>query len=484
MTAIDTLLSAYWPHIAFFTSLCIGAIAAVHAAMTKTDVRAAIGWVGVILLSPFFGALFYIIAGINRVRKDQISQQRDAALKEYGASTTQTITSVSQYSAPQFESLKTLGDTIGHFPLLIGNRATLLQSGDETYPAMLKAIEQARHSIVLQSYIFDHDSEGIKLAEALERAQNRGVQIRVLIDAVGSKYSRPPMIRTLRKKKIPCALFMTNPLGMRMPYANLRSHRKILVVDGEIGFTGGMNIRAGFVKAIAGSKATRDTHFCFEGPIVAQLMSVFAHDWRFTTREILPVDEWCSKQWATTNGSVPARGIRSGPDRNIGSNHSMLLGAFAVAQSHIRIQSPYFLPDITLLGAIATAARRGIQVDIVLPGENNLRLVSYAMMAQIDQVIRSGCRVWLNQDTFNHSKLITVDNAWSYIGSSNIDPRSLRLNFELDVEMYDRNLAQQISAQIDHEISHAQRLTLDQLQAIPFVKKLRNKIIWLASPYL
>ena len=106
------------------------------------------------------------------------------------------------------------------------------------------------------------------------------------------------------------------------------------------------------------------------------------------------------------------------------------------------------------------------------------------MMAQIDQVIKSGCRVWLNQDTFNHSKLITVDGAWSYIGSSNIDPRSLRLNFELDVEMYDRNLAQQISTQIDAEINHAQRLTLDQIQALPFVKKLRNKMIWLASPYL
>jgi cardiolipin synthase len=162
----------------------------------------------------------------------------------------------------------------------------------------------------------------------------------------------------------------------------------------------------------------------------------------------------------------------------------MLLGAFAVAQKHIRIQSPYFLPDIALLGAIATAARRGIQVDIVLPGRNNLRLVSYAMMAQIDQVIKSGCRVWLNQDTFNHSKLITIDNAWAYVGSSNIDPRSLRLNFELDVEIYDRALAQQISTQIDNEIEGAQRLTIDQLQAIPFVKKLRNKIIWLASPYL
>jgi cardiolipin synthase len=181
---------------------------------------------------------------------------------------------------------------------------------------------------------------------------------------------------------------------------------------------------------------------------------------------------------------MPARCIRSGPDRFISSTHNMLLGAFAVAQQHIRIQSPYFLPDQILIGAINTAARRGIQVDIVIPGRNNLRLVNYAMTAQLDQVIRNGCRVWRASGNFNHSKLITIDGAWSYVGSSNLDPRSLRLNFELDIEIYNRGIAQDIERMIDSEIEHADPVSLAGLAEIPFRKRLRNKIIWLASPYL
>ncbi|NLZ11968.1 MAG: cardiolipin synthase [Alcaligenaceae bacterium] len=485
MNSFETLFADYWPHIAFALSLLIGAIAAVHAAMTKTDVRAAIGWVGVIMLSPFFGALIYIIAGINRIRKDQVSQQRDASLRDYADVDLPALTDVVPWSAPQFASLHTLGDCVSHFALHQGNQIDILSGGDETYPAMIAAINAASRSIALQSYIFDNDAQGLKVAEALARAQERGVQIRVLIDAVGVKYSRPPITRQLRKRGIRTALFMTNPLGLRMPYANLRSHRKILVVDGKVGFTGGMNIREEFVRKSPETDPDRDTHFRFEGPVVQQLMSVFAHDWKFTTRETLPYDIWCSQDWsAIPPNSVPARGIRSGPDRSVGSNHSMLLGAFAVAQQHIRIQSPYFLPDAALLGAINTAARRGIRVDIVIPGKNNLKLVNYAMMAQIDQVIRSGCRVWVCQGTFNHSKLITIDNAWSYIGSSNLDPRSLRLNFEFDVEIYSHDIAKRLSAMVDSEINTSKALTLEQLSGIPFMKRLRNKVIWLASPYL
>jgi cardiolipin synthase len=306
----------------------------------------------------------------------------------------------------------------------------------------------------------------------------------VLIDAIGLRYSHPPITRRLRKAGITTALFMADTLGFKMPYANLRSHRKILVVDGRVGFTGGMNIRAGFVSAVAGEKIAGDTHFRIEGPVVLQLMSVFANDWEFTTKERLPYETWCSEVWDAPLPHSPARCIRSGPDRFIYSTHNLLLGAFAVAQQHIRIQSPYFLPDQILLGALNTAARRGIQVDIVIPGQNNLRLVNYAMTAQLDQIIRNGCRVWRARGNFNHSKLITIDGAWSYVGSSNLDPRSLRLNFELDVEIYSRNITRDIGQLIDDEIAHADAVTLEDLAATPFRKRLRNRIIWLASPYL
>lgn len=485
MNSLQQLFQEYWPHLALLLSLGIGGTAAIHAAMTKNDVRAAIGWVGIILMSPLLGPFFYLIAGINRIRHDHISEQRNKNLKDYSGNQDPPLADVGDFSAPQFRSLRVLGDRVTRFPLRDGNHIQTLVGGDQAYPAMIAAINNAKKSIALQSYIFDDDSEGRKIVEALVLAQKRGVQVRVLIDAIGSKYSRPPIIRLLRRHGLPCALFMTNPLGfLRMPYANLRSHRKILVVDGAIGFTGGMNIRAGFVTAVAGEHTSSDTHFRVEGPVVLQLVSVFAHDWEFTTKEALPYDLWCSDTWQAAWPQVPARCVRSGPDRYMAGTHHMLLGAFAVAQNHIRIQSPYFLPDQILLGAINTAARRGIVVDIVIPGRNNLRLVNYAMTAQLDQVIRNGCRVWRVNDNFNHSKLITIDGAWSYVGSSNLDPRSLRLNFELDMEIYSRDTALEIEHLIDQEIAKADAVTLKGLAQIPFRKRLRNKVIWLASPYL
>ncbi len=484
MASVQQVFLEYWPHFIFILTVAAAATAAIHAAMSKTDVRAAIGWVGIILFSPLFGAFLYLIAGVNRVRRDQISQLRDKSLKDYATRDDSPVEDVALHSAPHFRSLKTLGDAVSRFPLRGGNHIRVFSGGDEAYPAMLEAIETASRSIALQSYIFDNDTVGRQFAAALKRAHDRGVQVRVLIDAIGAKYSRPRIVPLLRRSGIRTALFMTNPLGLRMPYANLRSHRKILVVDGCVGFTGGMNIREGFVSSVAGDKMAGDTHFRLEGPVVLQLMSVFAQDWEFTTHEILTFDTWCCDVWKPPQPLVPARCIRSGPDRSMLSTHNMLLGAFAVAQSHIRIQSPYFLPDTVLLGALNTAARRGVTVDIVVPGKNNLRLVNYAMTAQLDQVIRSGCRVWRTRGNFNHSKLITIDGSWSYIGSSNLDPRSLRLNFELDVEIYSTELAGQLEKLIDREIANADAVTLDYLAGQHFLKRLRNKVIWLASPYL
>ncbi|MBB1628947.1 phosphatidylserine/phosphatidylglycerophosphate/cardiolipin synthase family protein [Achromobacter sp. UMC71] len=485
MDRLHELLIAYWPHMVFGISLVAGAGAAVHAAMTKQDVRSAIGWVGLALFSPLFGALAYFVAGINRIRKTRLSQQRDEAMLVDAAQVETPSVDVAPISGPQFASLKVLGDRVSRFRLLGGNTVQPLAGGDEAYPAMLQAIRGARHAVAMQSYIFDNDAIGREMGQALIEAQARGVQVRVLIDAIGSKYSHPPIVRMLARGGVPVARFMTNPLGvLRMPYANLRSHRKVLVVDGRIGFTGGMNVRAAFVTALAGAATNVDTHFRVEGPIVTQLMSVFAHDWNFTTHESLPAAPWFDPSAQPPHGNVPMRCVPSGPDRAMGSAHSILLGALAVAQRHVRIQSPYFLPDQPLIGALATAARRGVVVDIVIPGKNNLRLVDYAMTAQLDQVVRTGCRVWRSSGAFDHSKLMTVDDGWAYVGSSNLDPRSLRLNFELDTEIYDPAVARWIGAKIDALVGKARRVTLEDLQQAPFAKRLRNKVIWLATPYL
>lgn len=478
----------FWPHIALTLSLVISIPTAIHAAMTKREVRAAIGWVGIIIFSPFMGSTLYFIMGINKIRKTQITELRDQSIKEYRSESTPAVTLLDSSFSPTLASLQILGDHISHFQLRGGNHIKLLAGGDAAYPAMLAAIENAEHSIALQSYIFDSDRIGQQFADALIKAKERGVQVRVLIDSIGAKYSHPPIHRFLRKKGIICALFMSTsllPLSfIRRPYTNLRSHRKMLIVDGHLAFAGGMNIRESFYSKYSDGKPAQDTHFSFEGPVVLQLMSTFAHDWEFTTKENLSYDFWCACSWDVPMPQVPARCIRSGPDRFLASNHSMLQGAFATASHHIRIQSPYFLPDQVLMGAIITAATRGVRIDIVLPKHNNLLLVNCAMMAQIDEIIAAGCKVWLNTGPFNHSKLITIDGQWSYVGSSNMDPRSLRLNFELDVEIYCHDMAKQIEELIDAPIKTAEPLTLDTLKKLPFRKRLVNRVIWLASPYL
>lgn len=483
-TELENLFHEYWPHIIFVVSLVISLGAAVHIAMNKRDARAAIGWVGVVMLSPILGTLLYIIAGINRVRAERVSQQRsETHLDAYPDMRPSNVNLTETYGSA-IAGQKLLGDRISEFPLLDGNLIQILPGGDSTYPAMLEAIRNARHCIAMQSYIFDHDRIGLQIAQALVDAHERGVEVRVLVDAVGEKYSRPPISRVFAQNKVPHARFMSTGLGLKLAYANMRSHRKILVIDGTLGFTGGMNIRQEFMHEYGGEHTARDTHFRLEGPVVSQLMYGFAHDWEFTTGESLygAACNWFPT--AHTPGYVPARCVPSGPDQTLGSNHSMLMGALAAAQHHVMIQTPYFLPDAALIGALATTARRGITVDIVIPGKNNLRMVDFAMKAQIDLVIQTGCRVWRSNGGFDHSKLMTVDDVWSYVGSSNMDPRSLRLNFELDVEIYDRNTAGWISQRIQSQIDTATQVTLEQLQSQPFINRLRNKIIWLASPYL
>jgi len=482
MTVLRTFFTEYWPHLVFTVSLLLGTAAAIHAAMTKQDVRAAIGWVGIVLFSPLFGPLIYFIAGVNRVRRERRSQFQNAESLEPDAPPHADVDTVRVYGQ-QFGPLKSVGDRISLFPLVPGNTVMPLEGGDQTYPRMLTAIRAARRSIVLQTYIFDADPVGLEIAQALIDAKERGVAVRVLIDAIGSRYSRPPMQHGLEQAGVTTALFMITLIGFRLPYANLRSHRKILIVDGETAFAGGMNIRANFVTAHAGTAVARDAHFQLSGPVVAQLMTSFVRDWKFTTHENLSDDPAFTPVVART-GDVPARCVLSGPDLTLNSTHDMLLGALSIARRHVRIQSPYFLPDQVLIGALATAARRGVTVDIVIPGRNNLRLVNYAMTAQLDQVVRTGCRVWRADGSFDHAKLMTVDSAWSYVGSSNLDPRSLRLNFELDIETYDRDIAAWIEQRIDAQIAWARRETLDSLRARPFVKQLRDRVIWLATPYL
>jgi cardiolipin synthase len=485
-----SLVAQYWPHILAVLSIALGVPAAIHAAMTKEEVRAAVGWVGVIILSPIVGAVLYAVAGINRMRRASLTSQRNAFFQQNAFGDFTSFDADGSLLGPalggRFQAMKTLGDRVARYPLTTGNTIARLENGDAAYAAMKAAIDGAERGILLETYIFDRDPIGLRIADALISAVARGVSVRVLIDAVGARYSVPSITGYLKEGGVRVDVFNGFVImGLRLPYANLRTHRKILVVDGRIALTGGMNIRQGFTTEFAGADCARDTHFLVTGPAVADLFNTAAEDWRFATNEILQGEPWAIATPTTEPGSpVLMRVITSGPDRSVETNHKMLIGAFSIARQSIRIMSPYFLPDRELISALVTAARRGVEVDIVVPTANNLKLVDNAMTAQFDQMLKNYCRIWRASGPFNHSKLTAIDGVWAYVGSSNLDPRSLRLNFEVDMEVIDRDFATQIEAHIGTIMFTATPVKLLELQARPFPVRLLEKVLWLGSPYL
>ncbi len=463
--------------------LAIGVSA--HIVLTKHDPRAAIGWIGLVWLTPVVGSAMYVFLGVNRIRRRAGELRRDRT----AAGTTRT----GSHLVPQrglalsevpeaLRPMATLTSRVTGAPLVGGNDVEPLVNGDAAYPAMLAAIDGAQRSIALATYIFDRGAVADQFILALARAVSRGVQVRVLIDGVGARYSHPPIIATLRTNGIRVARFLPSSFPLPHPYFNLRNHRKLLVVDGAVGFCGGMNIRDGHMLSLGPRGPTQDIHFRFRGPVVRQMMSVLAFDWTFTTGEELQGDEWFPPIDAA--GSVIARGIPDGPDEDFEALLFTFLGALAQARRTVRIVTPYFLPDPALIDALKVAALRGVEVQIILPARGNLRTVQWAQTAQLGPIIHSGCHVYLTREPFDHSKMFVVDGAWSLVGSANWDPRSLRLNFEYVVECYSTALAAQLDAMIDAKRTGARELTRADLRMRPLPVKLRDGVMWLAQPYL
>jgi len=474
------------PELSVVLDLVIALAASWHVILHKDDTRAATAWVGLIWLVPFVGATLYVFLGINRI-------QRRAKVLKSGA----THFSVPLDEAPRSPAdldrelgsdrarLIELARVVGNVTqrhLLVGNRVDRLVDGDEAYPAMLEAIRSARESISFMSYIFEARGVGGEFVDALAEARARGVEVRVLIDDVGTRYARPRIHRVLKKRGVPVAKFLPALLPRSFTHFNLRNHCKILVLDGRVGFTGGMNIRQGSVLASKPKHPTKDLHFRVAGPVVAQLQEVFVRDWAFTTGEKLQGDLWFPE--LGPEGETLVRGITDGPDRDIDKLHWVFLAAIGAARRSIRIMTPYFLPDRVLTKALHLAAQRGVEAATIVPEVANLPVVRWAMWGHHRQVLREGIRLWLSPPPFDHSKLFVVDGYWSSVGSSNWDPRSLRLNFEFNIECYDDELGTSLEDHVRERLRDARLLTPEELDARSVFLKARDGTARLMTPYL
>ena len=447
-----------------------------HVLLYKREINTSAAWIGLAWLAPILGSVLYLLLGINRVRRRAISLrgQRPSGVADDVAFTTGRDDHLAH--------LERAGFRITQRPTERGNGVTVLRNGDEAYPVMLAAIEAAQQSVVLSSYIFRADTAGRQFIDALVRAARRGVEVRVLIDGVGAGYFISSTYSELRRARVPVARFMHSSLPWRMPFLNLRSHKKILGVDGQIAFAGGLNIGGENVTRAQPAHPVIDTHFRFEGPVVAQLIEVFADDWSFTTGEQLAGERWFPQLQSIDGGDSVARVVTSGPDQDLEKIEFVILEAVACARSHVRVMTPYFLPDDRIITGLALAAYRGVIVDVVLPEHSNHPTVDWAARAQVGPLLAAGCRVWTHPAPFNHSKLMTVDGTWCLVGSSNWDVRSFRLNFEVDIEIYDPTLTRRVDELI--AAHQGKRISPAQLGARSFPVRIRDGAARLMLPYL
>ncbi|MGH8298043.1 MAG: phospholipase D-like domain-containing protein [Steroidobacteraceae bacterium] len=447
------------------------AFGATHALLTEPDPRSALGWIATCWLLPFAGTILYLLFGVNRVRT------RARRLRA-------RVSSLGGAAAPRprdgfATELTRIGDAVTLRPRLARNQVVALENGENAFPGMLEAIGGARHSIWLSTYIFETDAVGREFIAALAAAVARGVQVHVLVDGIGEWYSWPHAVRLLRHAGVRAARFLPPRLAMPVFSLNLRNHRKLLIVDGETGFVGGMNI-GGREVGKARHRRMADLHFRVRGPVVSQLAECFAADWLFAAGEAL----------APAPAPKPAAGksicrvITEGPDEGSDRLLFVILGAIAVAHRQVLIMTPYFIPPAELTAALQTAALRGVEVCLVLPGRSNLRYVDWATRRWLPPLLERGIEIYLQRPPFSHTKLLVIDGSYAQIGSANIDPRSLRLNFEIAMEVYDETMCAQLEQYVLSARDHAIRLAAGARMKQPFAARIRDSLFWLLSPYL
>lgn len=471
----------------YWTPIVITAItspaAAFHALLHKRDPRGALGWISVAIVFPMVGPLLYYVFGINRVRirakKLDRGAQHGLSARQRGVDSGHACHSDTVPS--NFAGLVAAADRLTGAPLVAGNHVRVLRNGEQAYPAMLAAIEGATRFVYLTTYIFETNKVGKRFIKALGAAAERGVDVRVLLDGFGEYYAWPRRRpgRRLRRRGVRVGRFLAPRLLPPSLRLNLRNHRKILVVDGEQAFTGGMNIGdRHFVSS--GRHRVEDMHFALLGPVVRQIEEVFLGDWAFVTGQ----ETELSNNFDANAGSALCRAVEDGPTEDADRLATLMVAAVASARHRVLIMTPYFLPSRELIGALQAAALRGRDVSIVLPGRNNLPYVHWASQHGLAELLVRGVKIYYRPPPFAHTKLFVIDDLYSIVGSANIDPRSLRLNFELAVEIFDKPVVTQLAEHVTDVIGRSRRYTEKDFQQRGFLRNVRDSLAWLLSPYL
>lgn len=375
---------------------------------------------------------------------------------------------------PQF--LRTMGYLLGP-PVVAGNTVETLVNGDEIFPKMLEAIAAAERSVTLETFIYWEGEVGEKFATALSERARAGVKVQVLIDAVGSDKLDDKYVE--RMSEAGCDVELYNPLRrsdvLSFGRLNHRTHRKLLVIDGKIGFTGGVGIADEWLGHAEDEDHWRDNQYRLTGPAVASLQAAFADHWIEATGKVIHGDDYFPP--LTETGDKLAQVFKSGPNGGSESMQLMYLLSFAAARKQILLGTAYLVPDQVTIDTLVEARKRGVQVKIVIPGTTTDKMITlHASRACWGQMLEAGIEIYLYERTMYHCKWMIVDGLWTSVGSANLDNRGFRLNGEANLNVYDADVAAEQERLFEADLKHCHRVTLEEWRDRPTREKLKEKV--------
>ncbi len=484
MQLFETLvqwLTTHWVTIIVIFHISLSLVTSIHVLLFKENERTSLAWIGLVILSPVVGSLFYWLFGINRIKRLAQKKHPNTLKKSFSQQGKQKkFTNIPK----NWHSIITSGHSIHSVNYVANNSIEPLINGDMAYPAMIKSIESAKHHIVLSSYIFDYDSIGRQFIQAVTVAHKRGVIVNILLDGIGIGYGWHKSDRALKKQGIKAMRFLPAISLTGIRFINLRNHRKILCVDGEEAYIGGMNVSQNNIVKLA-EKPIDDVHFKVTGPVIDQISQVFIEDWFFATQEILQFPQYrATSEKNNADSPVVARVIQDGPDEHHNRIRWTLINALVCAQKSVKIITPYFVPDHTLMTSLHAAALRGVLIEIIIPEHTDIWFLDWVMEANFLRIMEHGIKIYKNTRPFDHSKIVIIDDIWSFIGSSNWDARSLELNFEINLECFDTALNSELSDIFTLKKQNSRLVDKTNISSLSIYRKIRNNLFRLFSSYL
>ena len=455
----------------------VAVLVAFRAMRTARTPQGAMGWVIFLITFPYAALPIFLFLGHSRY-PGYVSARR--SLRE-AISTVARLEGDAGEQAPDGPGTHLRGfERLAGAPIAPGNSTRLLVDGEETFDAILSEIERAQRYVLVQFYILRDDGIGRDLKDALTRAARRGCIVRLLYDRIGC-YGLPEMyLAELRAARVACADFHAIRQTHSRLQINFRNHRKIAVVDGEVGFLGGLNVGDEYMGRNPGFGHWRDTHLRLAGPVVSQMQFVFAEDWKWATEESLDLD-W---EPAEQHGGLDALVIAPGPADDLETGSLFFCNAIGAAKRRVWIASPYFVPDVDLQSALALAAIRGVDVRVLVAGSRDHLFVWLAAFAFFDQMRRAGVQIFRYADGFMHQKVLLVDDAFASVGSLNLDNRSCRLNFEATAVVFDAGFAKDVEAMLREDFSRSDAYTTPLEEAPNLLVRYGAPVARLLAPIL